>query len=227
MFKDNVAKYYNINSILNETKPIIKILSLLLFFIFFLIANNIVFSIIMLLFSLILGVLSKVPFKLYLYRSIPIIIINIIILILGILFNINTFNFLLKSISFSIYYSSYIYSTKISDTNKGVFDILNIIDFYNPRVLSFFTILIHFISIVFVEFIRVINIQIKKGKVQKMDKLIVYTYRLVKGKIKIISNNFELKKYNFKYIENNSVYSSLTIIGSHLMLFFVYLLGKI
>ncbi|MDD3995142.1 MAG: hypothetical protein GX032_02960 [Tenericutes bacterium] len=227
MFKDNVAKYYNINSILNETKPIIKILSLLLFFIFFLIANNIVFSIIMLLFSLILGVLSKVPFKLYLYRSIPIIIINIIILILGILFNINTFNFLLKSISFSIYYSSYIYSTKISDTNKGVFDILNIIDFYNPRVLSFFTILIHFISIVFVEFIKVINIQIKKGKVQKMDKLIVYTYRLVKGKIKIISNNFELKKYNFKYIENNSVYSSLTIIGSHLMLFFVYLLGKI
>lgn len=181
----------------------------------------------MLLFSLILGVLSKVPFKLYLYRSIPIIIINIIILILGILFNINTFNFLLKSISFSIYYSSYIYSTKISDTNKGVFDILNIIDFYNPRVLSFFTILIHFISIVFVEFIKVINIQIKKGKVQKMDKLIVYTYRLVKGKIKIISNNFELKKYNFKYIENNSVYSSLTIIGSHLMLFFVYLLGKI
>ena len=227
MFKDNVAKYYNINSILNETKPIIKILSLLLFFIFFLIANNIVFSIIMLLFSLILGVLSKVPFKLYLYRSIPIIIINIIILILGILFNINTFNFLLKSISFSIYYPSYIYSTKISDTNKGVFDILNIIDFYNPRVLSFFTILIHFISIVFVEFIKVINIQIKKGKVQKMDKLIVYTYRLVKGKIKIISNNFELKKYNFKYIENNSVYSSLTIIGSHLMLFFVYLLGKI
>lgn len=227
MFKDNVAKYYNINSILNETKPIIKILSLLLFFIFFLIANNIVFSIIMLLFSLILGVLSKVPFKLYLYRSIPIIIINIIILILGILFNISTFNFLLKSISFSIYYSSYIYSTKISDTNKGVFDILNIIDFYNPRVLSFFTILIHFISIVFVEFIKVINIQIKKGKVQKMDKLIVYTYRLVKGKIKIISNNFELKKYNFKYIENNSVYSSLTIIGSHLMLFFVYLLGKI
>lgn len=227
MFKDNVAKYYNINSILNETKPIIKILSLLLFFIFFLIANNIVFSIILLLFSLILGVLSKVPFKLYLYRSIPIIIINIIILILGILFNINTFNFLLKSISFSIYYSSYIYSTKISDTNKGVFDILNIIDFYNPRVLSFFTILIHFISIVFVEFIKVINIQIKKGKVQKMDKLIVYTYRLVKGKIKIISNNFELKKYNFKYIENNSVYSSLTIIGSHLMLFFVYLLGKI
>lgn len=227
MFKDNVAKYYNINSILNETKPIIKILSLLLFFIFFLIANNIVFSIIMLLFSLILGVLSKVPFKLYLYRSIPIIIINIIILILGILFNINTFNFLLKNISFSIYYSSYIYSTKISDTNKGVFDILNIIDFYNPRVLSFFTILIHFISIVFVEFIKVSNIQIKKGKVQKMDKLIVYTYRLVKGKIKIISNNFELKKYNFKYIENNSVYSSLTIIGSHLMLFFVYLLGKI
>ena len=227
MFKDNVAKYYNINSILNETKPIIKILSLLLFFILFLIANNIVFSVIMLLFALILGVLSKVPFKLYLYRSIPIIIINIIILILGILFNINTFNFLLKSISFSIYYSSYIYSTKISDTNKGVFDILNIIDFYNPRVLSFFTILIHFISIVFVEFIKVINIQIKKGKVQKMDKLIVYTYRLVKGKIKIISNNFELKKYNFKYIENNSVYSSLTIIGSHLMLFFVYLLGKI
>ncbi|MDD2625399.1 MAG: hypothetical protein PHR55_01360 [Bacilli bacterium] len=227
MFKDNVAKYYNINSILNETKPIIKILSLLLFFIFFLIANNIVFSIILLLFSLILGVLSKVPFKLYLYRSIPIIIINIIIFILGILFNINTFNFLLKSISFSIYYSSYIYSTKISDTNKGVFDILNIIDFYNPRVLSFFTILIHFIPIVFVEFIKVINIQIKKGKVQKMDKLIVYTYRLVKGKIKIISNNFELKKYNFKYIENNSVYSSLTIIGSHLMLFFVYLLGKI
>ena len=227
MFKDNVAKYYNINSILNETKPIIKILSLLLFFILFLIANNIVFSVIMLLFALILGVLSKVPFKLYLYRSIPIIIINIIILILGILFNINTFNFLLKSISFSIYYSSYIYSTKISDTNKGVFDILNIIDFYNPRVLSFFTILIHFISIVFVEFIKVINIQIKKGKVQKMDKLIVYTYRLVKSKIKIISNNFELKKYNFKYIENNSVYSSLTIIGFHLMLFFVYLLGKI
>ncbi len=227
MYKDNIAKYYNITSMLSDTKPLIKILSLLLFSILCIATNNIIFSIILLLFSFILVVISKVPFKLYFFRSLPSIIINAILLVIILLFNLNLYFLIVKSLAFSVYYSSYIYTTKISDTNKGVFDLLNIIDFYSPKVLIFFTILIHFISIVFVEAIHSINIQINKGKIKKIDKIIKYTITLIKARLRVINDTYSLKKYNFKYIENTTVYSSLTIVGSHIMLFFVYLLGKI
>lgn len=225
---DLIGKYYDIKSDIHSINPKFKIISLLLFCILTLIVNNVTFSIILLLFSLILLVLTKVPYKLYLMRSIPSFLFVISLLIIQIIFNINTINIAIKIVSFSIYYSSYIYTTKMIDTNKGLFEIFKFLDIKDYRASLICLILIHFISIVYIEYYNTRKIRINR-EINYSNPFITFKYSIIKIKYRIrtITNIFKLKSFNYSYLEKNDFLIGITVLTSHLMLFVVYFFGKI
>lgn len=228
MLDKEIVSYYNTDSDIHRLNPIIKILSLFLFFILFLIVNNYLFSIVMLLFSMIFLVISKVPYKLYVIRTIPIVILCIIILIINLISNSNSINFIIKLLSLSIYYSVYIYSTRLADTNKGIYDILRFLDINDSRILSFLLIVIHFIQIIYIEYLNTLKIQVNRNSRETyFYKTIIYSFRRVKNSIAKINNTFKIKEYNFRFKHKKESLLDYSILGAHLMLFFVYFLGKI
>lgn len=210
--------YININSDIHKIGPTYKILSLFIFFILFLVVQNISFSLIMLLFSIIISILSKVNYKYYIYRLIPAYIITCILLLLGLIFNISVYNSIIKVISFSLYYSTYIFTTKFVETNKGLFDILNLFEIKNYKASLYITILVHLISIIYQEYFL-----IKKGNVlyrlyYSIDRVII--------RIKQIINLNKVKKYNFKYKYKRKNIVGILSLASHTLLFILYFLGK-
>lgn len=224
---ENIAKYYNAKADIHRINPVYKIISLLIFFILFIVTNNIMFSILMLLFSLLLILMTKVPFKLFIYRSIPTFLISIILLFFAIFFK-DSINLVIKLIALSFYYSSYIYTTKLLETNKGIYDILKFIDIYNYHTSTFFIILIHFIQFYNIEFIDTYLIHKKRNlEIKNIFKLFYYAYLKLKNKIDIIFNIYKTRNYNFNYKKNNNLFYDLSLLGSHIMLFFVYFFGKI
>lgn len=225
---DFIGKYYDIKSDIHSINPIDKIISLFLFFILTLIVNNIMFSIILLLFSLIILMLTKVPFKLFLLRSTLALLISILLLVIGLLFKINTVNLILKIISFSIYYSSYIYTTKMIDTNRGLYDIFKFLDIKNYRVPLIFLVLIHLLSIIYSEYYKTRKIRINREIIYSNSfKTLYYCLFKVIERIKIITNIFKVKSYNFNYLQKNDSFAGISILASHLLLFIVYFLGKV
>lgn len=210
--------YININSDIHKIGPTYKILSLFIFFILFLVVQNISFSLIMLLFSIIISILSKVNYKYYIYRLIPAYIITCILLLLGLIFNISVYNSIIKVVSFSLYYSTYIFTTKFVETNKGLFDILNLFEIKNYKASLYITILVHLISIIYQEYFL-----IKKGNVlyrlyYSIDRVII--------RIKQIINLNKVKKYNFKYKYKRKNIVGILSLASHTLLFILYFLGK-
>lgn len=210
--------YKNINSDIHKIGPTYKILSLFIFFILFLVVQNISFSLIMLLFSIIISILSKVNYKYYIYRLIPAYIITCILLLLGLIFNISVYNSIIKVVSFSLYYSTYIFTTKFVETNKGLFDILNLFEIKNYKASLYITILVHLISIIYQEYFL-----IKKGNVlyrlyYSIDRVII--------RIKQIINLNKVKKYNFKYKYKRKNIVGILSLASHTLLFILYFLGK-
>lgn len=210
--------YININSDIHKIGPTYKILSLFIFFILFLVVQNISFSLIMLLFSIIISILSKVNYKYYIYRLIPAYIITCILLLLGLIFNISVYNSIIKVVSFSLYYSTYIFTTKFVETNKGLFDVLNLFEIKSYKVSLYITILVHLISIIYQEYFL-----IKKGNVlyrlyYSIDRVII--------RIKQIINLNKVKKYNFKYKYKKKNIVGILSLASHTLLFILYFLGK-
>lgn len=210
--------YININSDIHKIGPTYKILSLFIFFILFLVVQNISFSLIMLLFSIIISILSKVNYKYYIYRLIPAYIITCILLLLGLIFNISVYNSIIKVVSFSLYYSTYIFTTKFVETNKGLFDVLNLFEIKSYKVSLYITILVHLISIIYQEYFL-----IKKGNVlyrlyYSIDRVII--------RIKQIINLNKVKKYNFKYKYKRKNIVGILSLASHTLLFILYFLGK-
>ncbi len=223
----SISKYYDNKSDVHKINPVYKIISLIIYFLLFLITDNLMFSILMLLFSLLLILLSKVPLKLYFFRSIPILllcaILFIFILALG-----GDITLIIKLISFSLYYSVYIYTTKLIETNKAIYKILTFLDIYNSRFSSILLILIHFIQFAFIESIstyRTIKARNIQGNIY--IKIFYYSYLKLKEKIYRILYLYKTKKYNYNYRDNNNVVSDLILLVSHIMLFFVYFFGKI
>lgn len=209
-------KYIYNDSEIHKIKPVYKVLSLFIYFILFIFVKNFQFSIIMLLFSITLCLTTKVSYKLYLYRLIPSLILSAIILILGIIFNINPLYAIFKVIAFSLYYSSYIFTTKFVDTNKGVFDIFYSFNIKNYKLNLTLTILINFISIVYQEYY-----EIKKDS--KLMRL-YYTIDKVIIRIKQLYKLNKVKAYNFNYKEKTMNLMGPISLISHLMLFMLYFL---
>jgi len=211
-------RYIETNSNIHKIGPTYKIISLFIFFILFVFVNNFSFSLIMFLFAIIISLLTNVNYKHYIYRLIPVSILSLLILLMGLILNINVCYIVLKLISFSLYYSSYIFSTKFVDTNKGVFDIFNAIETRNYKINLYFTILIHFISIIYDEYYL-----IEKGNV--FYKLYYTIDRVIIRLIQIINLN-KVKSYNFSFKQKrNNLIGNISLI-SHAMLFILYFLGK-
>lgn len=210
--------YININSDIHKIGPTYKILSLFIFFILFLVVKNISFSLIMLLFSIIISILSKINYKYYIYRLIPAYIITCILLILGLFSNIFVYNSIIKVISFSLYYSTYIFTTKFVETNKGLFDILNLLEIKNYKVSLYITILIHLISIIYQEYFLISKTKIFYKLYYSIDRVIF--------RIKQIVNLNKVKNYNFKYKCKRKNLIGMFSLMSHIMLFILYFLGK-
>lgn len=212
-------KYINKKSNIHQINPTYKIISLLIFFILFLFTDNISFSILMLLFSITLSILTKIDPKLYLYRLIPISILITLIAVFGIISNNNVINLILKLLSFSIYYSSYIFTTKFVDTNKGIFDIFNQFNIRNYKLNLSFTILIHLISIIYEEFFNIKSNNIFYRLYYTIDKVII--------RLKQIINLNKVKTYNFNYKEIRDNIVGAISLTSHLLLFTLYFFNKI
>lgn len=210
--------YININSDIHKIGPTYKILSLFIFFILFLVVQNISFSLIMLLFSIIISILSKVNYKYYIYRLIPAYIITCILLLLGLIFNISVYNSIIKVISFSLYYSTYIFTTKFVETNKGLFDILNLFEIKNYKASLYITILVHLISIIYQEYFLIKKVNVLYRLYYSIDRVII--------RIKQIINLNKVKKYNFKYKYKRKNIVGILSLASHTLLFILYFLGK-
>lgn len=210
--------YININSDIHKIGPTYKILSLFIFFILFLVVQNISFSLIMLLFSIIISILSKVNYKYYIYRLIPAYIITCILLLLGLIFNISVYNSIIKVVSFSLYYSTYIFTTKFVETNKGLFDILNLFEIKNYKASLYITILVHLISIIYQEYFLIKNGNVLYRLYYSIDRVII--------RIKQIINLNKVKKYNFKYKYKRKNIVGILSLASHTLLFILYFLGK-
>ncbi len=210
--------YININSDIHKIGPTYKILSLFIFFILFLVVQNISFSLIMLLFSIIISILSKVNYKYYIYRLIPAYIITCILLLLGLIFNISVYNSIIKVVSFSLYYSTYIFTTKFVETNKGLFDILNLFEIKNYKASLYITILVHLISIIYQEYFLIKKVNVLYRLYYSIDRVII--------RIKQIINLNKVKKYNFKYKYKRKNIVGILSLASHTLLFILYFLGK-
>lgn len=212
-------KYIETNSNIHKIGPTYKIISLFIFFILFIFTNNFSYSFIMFLFSTIISLLTKVSYRHYLNRLTPVSIVSIIILIIGLITNINTYSIVLKLLALSLYYSSYIFTTKFVDTNKGIYDILNTFEIRNYRLNLYITVIIHFISIVYEEYYSINN-----GNL--LHKL-YYTIDIVIVRLKQIINLNKVKTYNFKFAQKrNNLIGSIALI-SHVLLFMLYFLGKV
>lgn len=202
-----IFRYIETNSLIHKINPLNKLLTLIIFTILILNINNIYFHIIIILYLCILIKLSKIEINKYLKSIKTILYLLISVFIINIIFKVNIITTLInifRIVEIVIYSSLIMMTTKTNQLIYGLDKILlplKIFKINTNKIIFILTMAIKFIPIVIEQINTILKGLISKGirknKILVLSAIIIPTINLLLRKTDLLSDELELKLYNY------------------------------
>lgn len=202
-----IFRYIETNSLIHKINPLNKLLTLIIFTILILNINNIYFHIIIILYLFMLIKLSKIEINEYLKSIKTILYLLISVFIINIIFKVNIITTLInifRIVEIVVYSSLIMMTTKTNQLIYGLDKILlplKIFKINTNKIIFILTMAIKFIPIVIEQINTILKGLISKGirknKILVLSAIIIPTINLLLRKAELLSDELELKLYNY------------------------------